>query len=279
MPNAKDYVKGSRLKVLAYGLTGAGKSSALLSHPGKKFVYIFDPAGLETFAGHDIDYEMFVPEMQTLKKSQLGKNSKQAELLRPDPQTYLRFEQDFEQKAGNGFFKSYDLIGFESLTTLLPMIMWYILEQQGRGNSAPEIADYYYRADGIANIVRLATSQASVTFFSAHCDVAKDEVSGRIENNLYLPAALKANLPLLFSEVVHFLAEPDREGSVLYKAQMKPDKRSPLVRTSLSNVKPFEDVTIDWSKSVEGQGFFSLYNKGVFKTPEELKQDTTIKMG
>jgi GTPase SAR1 family protein len=279
MNNAKDYLKGTRLKVLVYGLTGSGKSSALLSHPGKKFVYIFDPAGLETFAGHDVDYEMFVPEMQVMAKSKLGSKSKAAELLRPDPKTYLRFEKDFEDKAGSGFFKAYDLIGFESLTTLLPMIMWYILDSQGRGNSAPEIADYYYRADGIANIVRLAASIASVVFFSAHSETSKDEVSGRIENNLFLPAALKANLPLLFSEVVHTTVEPDKEGNVLYLMQMKPDKRSPLVRTSLSNVKPFEDVTIDWDKPVAGQGFFSLYHTAVEQGAVKPVDDTTLKMG
>jgi len=279
MPNAKDYQKGTQLKVLAYGPTGGGKSSAFLTHPGKKFVYIFDPAGLETYAGHDVEYEMFVPEIVGLTKSTLGKGSKSAEILRPDPQTYLRFEKDFEQRIADKFFAGYDALGFESLTTFLPMSMWYILEQQGRGNSAPEIQDYYYRTDAISNIVRVAASQAKAVFFSAHCETEKDEVSGRIENMLSLPRSLKTGLPLLFSEVVQFKAEPDRDGNIKYTAQMKPDKRSPLIRTSLSGVQQFEDVTIDWSRPPEGQGFFGLYGKHKVKPAEELKKQNSIKMG
>lgn len=279
MPNAKDYEKGTQTKTLAYGLTGAGKSAAFLTHPGRKFAYIFDPAGIETFAGHDVEYELFVPEMVGLKKSTLGKGSKSAQILRPDPDTYLRFEKDFEEKAADKFFAGYDALAFESLTTLLPMTLWYILEQQGRGNSAPEIQDYYYRTDAISSIVRVAASQARTVFFSAHSQTEKDEVTGRIENMLFLPASLKTGLPLLFSEVVHMKAEPDRDGTIKYVAQMKPDKRSPMVRTSLADVQQFEDVTIDWSKSPEGQGFYGLYQKHNMKTPEELKKQNSIKMG
>ena len=279
MPNAKDYQKGTQTKTLAYGPTGGGKSSAFLSHPGKKFVYIFDPAGLETYAGHDVEYEMFVPEIMGLKKSNLGKGSKSAELLRPDPETYLRFEKDFEDRIKDRFFVGYDALGFESLTTFLPMAMWYILEQQGRGNSAPEIQDYYYRTDAISNIVRVAASQANSVFFSAHCEAEKDEVTGRIENMLSLPRSLKTGLPLLFSEVVQFRAEPNRDGNMKYVAQMKPDKRSPLVRTSLSNVQQFEDVTIDWNKPLAGQGFYGLYEKYKVMPEKELREQNSIKMG
>ena len=61
MPNAKD----APLEVFTIcnvGGTGSGKTLGLLTLPGKKFDYIFDPNALKTLRGHDVDYETFIPE-------------------------------------------------------------------------------------------------------------------------------------------------------------------------------------------------------------------------
>lgn len=277
--SAKDYTKGHQVKCLLYGLTGAGKSTAILSHPGKKFVYVFDPAGVETYAGHDVDYIAFIPKID-IKRGKLGdKSGADTKMLRPDPKTYLYFEEDFEERARSGFFAEYDLIAFESITTLIPMMMWYILHQQGRGNQAPEIQDYYFRFDGMANIVRLAAAQAKTIVFSAHSESGKDESTGRYTTSLALPPALQQALPLMFSEVVHMFADMDQHGKALYSAQMKATKKAPLVRTSLANVNQIEDVTVDWSKPLTGQGFFNLYANREYLAPEVIKERDSVKMG
>jgi hypothetical protein len=277
MPNARDY-QGQAKKFLVYGRTGAGKSCGLLTHPGKKFAYVFDPAGLESFAGYDVEYEMFVPDMK-IKKGKLGKGSRSVEMLRPDPSLYLAFEKDFEDKASSGFFDQFDIIAFESLTTLMDMMMWYILDAQGRGNSAPEIQDYYFRTDGMKNIVRVAAANTRTVYCSAHVETSQDETTKRIETSLFLPASLKAGLPLLFSEVLLVFAETDaKKGVPRYFVQLLPDRKCPDIRTSLKNVKHQEDITVDWSRPPAGQGLFGLYSAKPHKTLEELEAKQTVNM-
>lgn len=260
MPNAKDYTGGER-KFLLYGLTGAGKTCASLTFPGKKMYYIFDPAGLESLAGHDVDYEIFIPEM-TIKKSALGKGSRAVDMIRPDPQAYPKFEEVLEGHIDDGYLDRYDVIVFDSITTLMSMMMNYILDAQGRGNAAPEIQDYYFRSDGMQNLIRVMSSQRDKTIiFTAHTVTAQDKVTERIETVMYLPDALKVNLPLLFSEVLYLSVESTRDGSLQYFTQTVPSRRVPTVRSSLRGVKPQEDITIDWNKPVEGQGLSGLYER------------------
>ena len=279
MPNAKDFNPQEGRKFLVYGRTGAGKSTALLTLPGKKFVYVCDPAGMAALAGHDIDYELFIPDMVNIKKGKFGAKSQPASMIRPDPKTYLRFEEDFEQRANDGFFDQYDVVAFESLTTLMDMMMWYILDMQGRGNSAPEIADYYYRSDGMKNIVRVAAASVRTVYCSAHVETKQDEVTKRIETSLFLPGALKAGLPLMFSEVLHLFADSTGGQSATHYAQFQPTRAIPTIRTSLRNMKLQEEITVDWSQPLEGQGLGALYSTGALKTPEQLREENAVNMG
>jgi len=275
MPNSLEY-KGEYKNYLVYGLTGCGKSSAFLSYPGPKFAYVFDPSGLETYAGHDVEYELFSPDIVEMKKGTLGKDSRSASIIRPDPDTYEKFEQDFEQRVKDGYFRDRGgIIGFESATTLLELVLWYILDKQGRGNSAPEIADYYYRADGFAKLIRVALSQRCEVFCSAHIETSQDETTKAIDTGLALPKALRTRIPLLFSEVIPLFAETDeKKGSIHYYAQFAPSRRLKLVRSSLKGMKPQHDITMDWNKSLAGQGFFSLYKgrEAQYKTAEEVRE-------
>lgn len=258
MPNAKDYTGGER-KYLIYGFTGAGKTTATLTFPGKKMYYIFDPAGLESLAGHDVDYEMFVPDM-TIKKSQLGKGSSHVKMVRPDPKAYPEFEEALEKHIEDGYLNNYDVIIFDSITTLMTMMMAYILDAQGRGNAPPEYQDYYFRSDGMQNLVRVLSSLRGKTIvFTAHTVTTQDKVTGRIQTVIYLPDALKTNLPLLFSEVLYLSVESSRQGELEYSVQTSPTRQVPTVRSSLRGVKPQEDITIDWDKPIENQGLSGLY--------------------
>lgn len=281
MPNAKDY-QGEFRNYLVYGMTGSGKSSAFLSYPGPKFAYVFDPSGLETFAGHDVEYELFVPDIVTTKQGTLGKGSSSAKIIRPDPLTYEKFEADFEQRVGDGYFlKRGGIIGFESATTLLELLVWYILDKQGRGNSVPEIQDYWFRADGFAKLMRVALAQRCEVFCSAHIETAQDETTKVIETGLAFPQALKNRIPLLFSEIIPLKAEVnEKDGTVNYFAHFAPTKRIQQVRTSLKGMKPLVDITMDWKKPLEGQGFFGLYKgkNAQFKSPEELAEQNKIRM-
>ncbi|KKL07321.1 hypothetical protein LCGC14_2587250, partial [marine sediment metagenome] len=46
MPNAKDNPDIGKAKFLLLGPTGSGKTSQILTLPGKTFCYLFDPSSL-----------------------------------------------------------------------------------------------------------------------------------------------------------------------------------------------------------------------------------------
>lgn len=275
--NTKDY-EGGKKRILCYGPTGSGKSTAFLTMPGKKFAYIFDPSGLEAFAGHDIDYMPFLPEMK-LMPGKLGKGSKKLKMLTPDPSTYQEFEEDIESRLNAGFFDQYDVLGFESFTTLMQAMMYYILDSQGRSFSAPEIADYYYRSDGMGRMVRTVNSLDITVFASAHSSDQKDEVTQRIEWTLAMSKSLKVNLPLLFSDIIPMSAETDKNNKTVWTAQFRPTKKTPICRTSIKEVRLFEDVTVDWDRPLEGQGLGGVLFSKPSKTEEEVAAESVIDMG
>lgn len=261
MMNTKNY-KGDLKRFLVYGATGSGKSAAFLTHPGKKLAYVFDPSGMETYRGYDVDVLAFQPSMLGMQKAKLGKGSKMTEVIRMDPAQYVNFEKDFEGKVQSGFFEDYDIVAFESITVLIDMMMCNILDAQGRGSSAPEIQDYYYRSDFIKNLVRAAVSLPCSVYFSAHVETMQDETSKKIITDLALSNAIRTSIPLLFSEVIYLYVDTDTQGYSKYYAQFKPSRNANTARCSLRDVKQHENVTIDWSKSPANQGLFKLYKEG-----------------
>jgi GTPase SAR1 family protein len=50
MANAKDAHATSTPKILLLGDTGAGKTTQVLTLPGRKFAYLFDPKSLQIYS-------------------------------------------------------------------------------------------------------------------------------------------------------------------------------------------------------------------------------------
>ena len=70
--NTKDIGKPS---FLLLGPTGSGKTSQILTLPGKTFCYLFDPSSLATLKGHDIEYELFLPKKVSTAAISLSKGN------------------------------------------------------------------------------------------------------------------------------------------------------------------------------------------------------------
>lgn len=265
MPNARDY-KGDRKKLLIYGPTGSGKTEGILTFPGKKFVYVLDPAGLETLAGHDVEYELFTPKEHTkLKKNTIitaGGKTKGITSFRPDPDLYAAFEDDLDKRLTDDFFSEYDLVAIDSITMLLEMVMAHIMNAQGKIGQPPELQDYFLRSDGLANLIKALVSKDLIVYITAHSEVLQDEVTRRIEEQIALPAKLKRLLPIQFSDVIFTYTETDSKGRPNWFGQFFPDRRHPNVRTSLKNVKQVENITVDHKKPIEGQGLYGVFSRG-----------------
>lgn len=255
MPNAKDASPATAKRVLAVGPAGSGKTTQILTLPGRKFVYIFDPNALQSLQGYDVDYEQFTPDIGSFAITSLtrGKGDKPTKSATSD--AYLRWEEHFEQSLDGGFFQEYQWICFDSCTTLLDMIMDRVLTINQRPGQWPNQDDYGPQMNTFRNIMRAATSIPGVNFYlTGHIEPNKDEVTGRIFNTVLMTGKLRQKIPILFSDMLTFGAESDQKGNVRYTVRTTPDRMNPNVRCSVRDIDSIIDVTLDWQFDPVGQG-------------------------
>lgn len=262
MPNAKDAHAVSSFKFLVLGTTGAGKTTQFLTLPGKKFIYLFDPNAILSLQGYDVDYEEFLPDVMNLDVKSLSKDTNKGvkpTMKRRAADTYRNWEIDFESKIESGYFNDYDWIGFDSFTTLADMVMDEVLQINGRADSWPQQDDYGPQMLTLKNIVRTVTSLNKNIYFTGHMEMKQNELTKKIYNEPIMTGRLKASLPLLFSEI--FVLEADNQkGEMAYTVQTKPSRETPLIRTSIKGLEPYEDITIDPAVNIEGQGIGGIIN-------------------
>ena len=266
MPNAKD-VKGIQPhKFLMLGSTGTGKTAQILTLPGKKFVYLFDPNALLTLRGYDIDYEEFLPtgvslDLQSLKKGKDGAAAAGDNVTgKRGSEVYMRWEQDFEEKKKSGFFDQYDVLGIDSCTTLLDLIMDRMLTINGRPGTFPQQDDWGPQMVAFTNIMRELTGLGKMIYLTGHLKMDKDELTQRVFRAPLFTGQLREKIPLLFSDIFVTEASTDDKGKVSYVIRTTPDRYGTPIRTSIKGLESVENVTIDWSKQAVGQGLGGILN-------------------
>ena len=167
---------------------------------------------------------------------------------------FVEWEKDFQKKIDTGFFDPYDVIGFDSATTFLDLIMDRVLTINGRSGQWPQQDDYGPQMLTFTNVCRTLVSLGKTIYMTGHLEVKKDELVGRIFRQPMMTGRLRTKIPLLFSDIFICEAQSDGRSDVKYAIQTTPDRITTTVRTSFKGLKPSEDATIDWKKPVEGQG-------------------------
>lgn len=256
MPNAASSVIPFKPhRILALGDAGGGKTTQICTLPRPTFVYFFDPNGLNSIQGQDVDYEEWLPESLPLSVFSLKKDGKKDPTKVPGSSIYQKWEQDFETKADTGFFRPYSSVCIDSCTTLLDAIMDRILVINGRAGQFPQQDDYGPQMVTFMNIMRTLTAMGKTVYVTGHLKTDKDEVLGRIIRLPLVTGQLREKLPLLFSDVVVCYAETDpTTKKAAWLLQTTPDKMTPRIRTSVKGLEPIEPITIDWTKPPTDQG-------------------------
>lgn len=257
MPNAKTAVGSAVHRILLLGDTGSGKTTQFLTMPGKKFTYLFDPNALLSLQGHDVEYEEFLPDRLNLSVKSLKKDvGDKSTNFKND--LYVQWENDFNARMNDGFFDDIDVIGFDSATTFLDLIMDRTLTINGRAGQWPQQDDYGPQMIAFTNVCRTLTSLGKTIVMMGHLETKKDELVQRIFRQPMMTGRLRTKIPLLFSDIFVCEVENDGRGNIKHKIMTAPDRLTTTVRTSFQGLDPFEDVTIDWTKPVEGQGIGGL---------------------
>ena len=248
MPNAKNATADDvgKPKFLLVGSTGSGKTSQMLTLPGKTFVYLFDPAALATLKGYDIDYEMFNPTRVNLGAVSLSKGKSDPKSATDAPDVYTQWANHADKMVEKKEFDKYDNICFDSFTTFSDIVMDRILKLNGRVGQFPQQDDWGGQMQTITNCVRTFVSMNKVLLFTAHDEFKQDDVTSRMQNIILLTGRLRVKLPLLFSEILHMECASTSE-SIKYQAQTRPDRMNPAIRCTFKGLEMYEDMTItDW---------------------------------
>lgn len=262
MPNAKDSNTPLAHRIFILGDTGSGKTTQFLTLPGKKFAYLFDPNAILSLRGYDVDYEEFLPDRLNVSAFSLSKDKKGDKTTNHPSDLYVQWEKDFDSKLESGFFDKYDAISLDSATTLLDLIMDRILTINGRAGQWPQQDDFGPQMTTFQNIMRTLTGMGKTVYVTGHLETRQDKLTERILRGPLMTGRLKVKIPLLFSDI--FIAEAECSSGkkeMSYKIQTVPDRLTTCVRTSLKGLAPFENVTIDFSRPVEGQGIGSILNR------------------
>lgn len=274
MPNASDAAINFLHRILVVGGTGAGKTQQIPTLPGKKFAYLFDANALLTLRGSDIDYEEFLPEDLSVDVSSLSSSNKgkSAKVSKKQSEQYVKWEKDFETRRGDGYFDPFDWICLDSCTTFLDIIMDYVLTVNGRPGEWPNQDDYGPQMVTFVNVIRTLVGMGKSIYCTGHLLLEKDEKYGRIINMMMMTGRLRGKIPLLFSDVFAADHDVDRDGNSTYTIQTKPDAKTPNLRTSIKGLEMYENVTIDLSQPIEGQGIGGILNWE--RSQYEVKQPT-----
>jgi GTPase SAR1 family protein len=260
MPMASELKSMHNPKFLVYGKAGSGKTTLFRTIPGRKFLYMFDPAGLNSISStDDIFYEQFLIDTVPMSVNTLKgvKDSQSPSYQKME--TYVRWENDFSNRIDKGWFTDptveidgvkggFDAIGFDSLTTLTDLVMDRILELNQRAGKNPELGDYGILANTISRIIRNATSLDIPVYLTAHEAATQDKLMRTISYEIMVPGQLKSKLPLLFSEIYHATATVDGKGKQVYQIATAADDTYALARCSNvireAGMQLFQDVTI-----------------------------------
>lgn len=222
MPHASELTQMQNPKFLVYGSAGSGKTTLFRTLPGRKFLYMFDPAGLNSIMpGDDIFYEEFLIDTVPMSVNTLkGQKDNQSPTYNA-METYIRWETDFQNRLSKNWFTDssveidgvkggFDAIGFDSLTTLTDLTMDRILQLNQRAGKNPELGDYGILTNTLARIIRNAAATNCILYLTAHEQATQDKLMRTISNEIMVPGQLKVKLPILFSEIYHATSMIDK---------------------------------------------------------------------
>ena len=247
--NAKDY-KRERMRILAIGPAGSGKTTQLRTLPGKKLLFCFEDNALNSLQGDpDIDYQLYLPDVVEIAPRSLSskQNVRSTPATGEKPNAFDNFVRDFNsllQDNQKATFGKYDVIAIDSLTSLSKAVMDSVLWLNNRMGQQPALDDWAAQLNTIENTIRKITSLPKMVYITAHDSLMQDDLTKKIVNELVLTGQLKTRIPMLFSDILKFQCE-DEKFSML----TQPDRYNVKVRRSLPDLDAVVDVTIkDLSK-------------------------------
>lgn len=248
------------------GRTGSGKSTQLLTLPGKKFSYCFDPNARIAYRNDpNTDYIEFLPDTDELElrlkgfnKGSLSDRSKVARST--EPQLYLQWEADLVARFNSGFFNDYKWVAIDSATFLIEAMMDRQMYLDQRAGEPPDQGDYRVVGDAFRRIMLNFSSRGFNLYITGHINEYTDDKTARTVTQAMLPGRSRVLSPLMCANV--WQASFNDEGKNTYLMRTRPDPRGMKdLRCSIDGLDEIIDVTIKDKTHPEQYGVGAILNK------------------
>lgn len=273
MPSAKDLnVFDVPRKILLYGDAGSGKTTQLLTLEGKKFVYMFDPSGIHSIAGHDIDYEEFYPEVvaMNMPRRMKGKVDPKKENT-SIPEMFAYFRKHANSFVSEKMYENYNIISLDSLTSLSRGILDRSLGLNNALDVIPELSDYMILGTTVSRVVRSFTNLPKTIIFTAHSALVQDELTKRILYEVTVGSGPRRDLPPILSDIL--VTHSDSSGqSQRFFIQTTPTREYPLAKNTLG-LNGMVEVTLDFNKPLINQGLGGLIKKALTRKSDKQQNN------
>lgn len=230
MPKLSELNSTSKVKLLLYGLSGAGKTIAACSFPKPLFLADFDgkASSALNFYGRqavsEIEYENYmIDHAQGVD--------------RPFNRFYTQLH-NLELAVKNKAFP-YKTIVVDSLTTYTDQMMAEVIKQNPGAKRVDKhtaaLQDYLILGSHFKSYLGRILSLPCHVVFTAHIQQTRDEATGEIIREPMLPGKMAAQLPIMFEEVYRMYADAGK-----YLAQTQATKQY-LARSQIKGlVSPVE---------------------------------------
>ena len=200
----KEQVQNKTFNAIIYGPMGSGKTHLLRTCRLPIFVDSFDPGGSKTNSTIIEAGNMFVDTRWELEDPE-------------KPGAFEAWDKEYDRRKRGEFFKQIGTYVIDSATTWAQTIMNVILKKAGRAGTFPFQQDYGPAMSILENAVRDFTSLPCDCILTAHEDIDKDEISGRMFVGPLFWGKLKGRLPLLFDEIYHAETKEKSGGVISYQ--------------------------------------------------------------
>lgn len=262
MSNLKTAVPGNSF--LLIGPAGSGKTTQLLTMPGKKFAFIFDPNAVAALAGQDIESEIFVPAVVGRTLTPSGKKEVTQAGVTTSVQVYERFWAFVREGVISGYFDQFDSLMLDSLTGLTEVWRERVVAQLGKPDGELEGREYGLLTKEISNALRQITSLNKNLLVTAHRKNLMDNSGMNLKGvEPELVGKSRAVVPTHFSNVFYTTAAGTSTG-VTYKFITRPNAMISEARPclALAHITAEFDATI---KDMQNPG-----NYGIGKLIKEI---------
>lgn len=232
--------------IFVLGRTGGGKTAQIVTLPGKKFVYIWEPNAMETLRGYaNVDYLDYIPQEDELEIALKGfnKDTLTDRKTVKEPKTYERWRADYAERRKSGFFQQYDWICIDSFTFMVSAMIERQMFLDKRSGEPPDMGDYRVVGDSLRRIVLSMQALNMNLFLTGHLSEYQNEKTKQITVQANLPGQSRTLIPLGCTNI--WQCEHNGEASKDFVIRTKPDLRGLReLRTTIPNLKEFENVTI-----------------------------------